>query len=111
MGTSPSTTETVKVTKPIQRIVDAVASKDISKSEGIRRLAALDLKAGPIGKLLGIRYQFARNVLVRQENVATARAARAATAEVATPEPETPETPESDEDVEADEAETAESES
>jgi len=36
-----------------------------NKSNAIRGLAALGLKAGPISKLLDIRYQHARNVLQR----------------------------------------------
>lgn len=37
----------------------------MSKSEQIRQLAAQGKKVGEIAKLLGIRYQFAYNVLKR----------------------------------------------
>jgi hypothetical protein len=105
----PASTETpteVKVPAKVQRILDRVASKEISKSEGIRQLASptFGLKTGPIAKLLGIRYQMVRNTLVRQEAVLKARADRAAAA-AAIAETETPET-ESDETVET-ETETA----
>jgi hypothetical protein len=44
---------------------EAIALFGGNKSQAIRGMASLGLKAGPISKKLGIRYQHARNVLAR----------------------------------------------
>ncbi|MFA7018522.1 MAG: hypothetical protein WC239_06025 [Sphaerochaetaceae bacterium] len=44
------------------KVKEIVSSKELSKSEKIRRLYDLELEIGAIAKLLQIRYQFAYNV-------------------------------------------------
>lgn len=56
--------ESIVVSKTIQELgAEALVRNANNKSKSIRELAAGGMKTGDIAKSLGIRYQFARNVL------------------------------------------------
>jgi len=66
----------VKVS-PVTAILNAVASGNMAKSEAIRQLRDLGVSRWDTSKVLGIKYQFVRNVLVRDAEVTAKRAAKA----------------------------------
>jgi hypothetical protein len=63
----------------IKAVIRDVESGTISKSEGIRVLDKLGVSRWNVSKVLGIRYQFVRNVLVREAEVMAKRAAKTET--------------------------------
>jgi hypothetical protein len=85
----------------VKSIVLAVRAGTMAKSEAIRQLAGLGVSRWDTSKVLGIRYQFVRNVLVRQAEVETKRAARVAALGASVVE--------SDQDTETDDVESSDS--
>jgi hypothetical protein len=63
--------------KPMNKnTIAKVVSSDAAKSAKIRELHAKGMKTGEIAKVLGIRYQFARNVIVREAEKVAKNAAK-----------------------------------
>ena len=59
--------------------IDEIVSESGTKSDKIRALAQAGISRGDIARLIGVRYQFVRNVLVEDERRRAARSATAAT--------------------------------
>lgn len=70
--------KTPKSKSPVTVITEAVAAGTMAKSEAIRQLAALGVSRWDTSKVLGIRYQFVRNVLVRESDKVARQASKAA---------------------------------